>query len=97
MAGPVRDLLLDMNGRSLQNDFDKAPDEKLDPPAIDRLHERADVRDYGELLLRPERQQRKYEDRRPDVTATVEGPALHDQIDGQQRYPPETLVQTVVM
>jgi 3-oxoadipate enol-lactonase len=35
----LRDLFLDMNGRSLQNDFEGAPMEKLDPPAVGRLGE----------------------------------------------------------
>jgi 3-oxoadipate enol-lactonase len=35
----LRDLFLDMNGRALQNDFDNAPVEKLDPPAFGRLSE----------------------------------------------------------
>ena len=35
----VRDLVLDMNGRSLRSDFGSAPHQKLDPPAIGRLHE----------------------------------------------------------
>jgi pimeloyl-ACP methyl ester carboxylesterase len=35
----VRDLVLDMNGRSLRSDFSSAPHQKLDSPAIGRLHE----------------------------------------------------------
>ena len=35
----LRDLFLDMNGRSLQNDFDSAPMEKLEPAAFGRLGE----------------------------------------------------------
>jgi pimeloyl-ACP methyl ester carboxylesterase len=35
----LRDLFLDMNGRSLQHDFDSAPMEKLEPPAFERLGE----------------------------------------------------------
>jgi 3-oxoadipate enol-lactonase len=35
----LRDLFLDMNGTSLQNDFDTAPTDDLDPPALDRLGE----------------------------------------------------------
>ena len=35
----LRDLFLEMNGRALQNDFDNAPVEKLDPPAFGRLGE----------------------------------------------------------
>jgi 3-oxoadipate enol-lactonase len=36
---PLRDLFLDMNGRSLQRDFTLAPIEEIDPPAVERLHE----------------------------------------------------------
>jgi len=35
----LRDLFLDMNGRSLQNDFETAPMQKPDPPAFGRLEE----------------------------------------------------------
>lgn len=35
----VRDLVLDMNGRAFLSDFASAPQQKLDPPAIGRLHE----------------------------------------------------------
>ena len=35
----LRDLFLDMNGRSLQNDFEGSPMQTLEPPAIDRLGE----------------------------------------------------------
>ena len=35
----VRDLVLDMNGRSLQSDWASAAHESLDPPAIERLEE----------------------------------------------------------
>jgi 3-oxoadipate enol-lactonase len=35
----VRDLVLDMNGRSLQTDWDAAENRRLDPPAITRLGE----------------------------------------------------------
>jgi 3-oxoadipate enol-lactonase len=35
----LRDLFLDMNGRALKNDFESAPMQKLDPPAIGRLGE----------------------------------------------------------
>lgn len=35
----VRDLVLDMNGRSLQSDWASAAHQSLDPPAIGRLHE----------------------------------------------------------
>ncbi len=36
---PLRDLFLDMNGKSLEADFDHAPIDELDPPATGRLHE----------------------------------------------------------
>lgn len=39
VGGQVGKLFLDMNGRSLQSNFENAPDDKLDPPAVDRLHE----------------------------------------------------------
>jgi pimeloyl-ACP methyl ester carboxylesterase len=35
----LRDLFLDMNGTSLKSDFDSAPTDDLDPPAIERLGE----------------------------------------------------------
>jgi pimeloyl-ACP methyl ester carboxylesterase len=35
----LRELFLDMNGKTLQNDWDSAPTIDLDPPAVDRLHE----------------------------------------------------------
>ena len=35
----VRELVLDMNGRSLQTDWDAAQSQRLDPPAITRLSE----------------------------------------------------------
>ena len=35
----VRDLVLDMNGRSLHTDWASATHQELDPPAIGRLHE----------------------------------------------------------
>jgi pimeloyl-ACP methyl ester carboxylesterase len=35
----LRDLFLDMNGRTLLTDFDQAPMQKLEPPAIGRLGE----------------------------------------------------------
>ncbi len=35
----VRDLVLEMNGRALRSDFASAPHQKLEPPAIGRLHE----------------------------------------------------------
>jgi pimeloyl-ACP methyl ester carboxylesterase len=36
---PLRKLFLDMNGPSLENDWEAAPMDQLDPPAIDRLSE----------------------------------------------------------
>jgi len=36
---PLRDLFLEMNGGNFGSDFNAAPQEELDPPAIDRLHE----------------------------------------------------------
>ncbi len=36
---PLRDLFLDMNGGGFDKDWDSAPIDRLDPPAIDRLHE----------------------------------------------------------
>lgn len=36
---PLRDLFLDMNGRNIGSDYEKAPIEQLDPPATARLHE----------------------------------------------------------
>ena len=35
----LRDLFLDMNRRALQSDFDSAPEQELDPPAVGRLGE----------------------------------------------------------
>jgi pimeloyl-ACP methyl ester carboxylesterase len=35
----VRELVLDMNGRSLHSDWASAANQSLDPPAIGRLHE----------------------------------------------------------
>jgi 3-oxoadipate enol-lactonase len=35
----LRELFLDMNGRTLRNEWDKAPTRDLDPPAVDRLNE----------------------------------------------------------
>jgi pimeloyl-ACP methyl ester carboxylesterase len=35
----LRDLFLDMNGRALQNDFESAPMQMLEPPAFGRLEE----------------------------------------------------------
>jgi pimeloyl-ACP methyl ester carboxylesterase len=39
VGGATRELFLDMNGRSLRSDFDKAPDQKLDPPSVGRVSE----------------------------------------------------------
>lgn len=39
VGGELRDLFLDMNRRSFKSDFEKAPQDALDPPAVDRLHE----------------------------------------------------------
>lgn len=39
VAQPLRELFLDMNGRTLHNDWDSAPTDGPNPPAIDRLHE----------------------------------------------------------
>jgi 3-oxoadipate enol-lactonase len=36
---PIRDLFLDMNGRALRSDFDNAPQQELEPPAVGRLGE----------------------------------------------------------
>ncbi|TMC52881.1 MAG: alpha/beta fold hydrolase [Chloroflexi bacterium] len=36
---PLRDLFLDMNGGNFDSDFDSAPEEAIDPPAVERLHE----------------------------------------------------------
>ncbi|HXN92286.1 MAG TPA: alpha/beta hydrolase [Candidatus Sulfotelmatobacter sp.] len=36
---PLRELFLDMNGHALRSDFDSAPTDDLDPPALERLHE----------------------------------------------------------
>jgi 3-oxoadipate enol-lactonase len=35
----LRELFLDMNGRTLQTDFESAPRQDLDPPAVERLGE----------------------------------------------------------
>jgi 3-oxoadipate enol-lactonase len=35
----LRELFLDMNGRTMKNDWDKAPTRDLDPPAVERLEE----------------------------------------------------------
>jgi 3-oxoadipate enol-lactonase len=39
VAGPLRELFLDMNGRNLNAEWDKSPMQALEPPAIDRLGE----------------------------------------------------------
>jgi pimeloyl-ACP methyl ester carboxylesterase len=39
VAEPLRTLFLDMNGRALRVDFDKAPTKEPDPVAVRRLHE----------------------------------------------------------
>jgi len=39
VGGELRELFLDMNGRTMPNDFESAPMDELDPPAIGRLHE----------------------------------------------------------
>jgi pimeloyl-ACP methyl ester carboxylesterase len=36
---PLRELFLDMNGRNMENDWASAPNEPIDPPAVERLHE----------------------------------------------------------
>lgn len=36
---PLRDLFLEMNGGNFNSDFKTAPQDELDPPAIERLHE----------------------------------------------------------
>ena len=35
----VRELVLDMNGRAMRSNFAAAPHQRLDPPAVNRLHE----------------------------------------------------------
>jgi pimeloyl-ACP methyl ester carboxylesterase len=35
----LRDLFLDMNGKALRTDFESAPQQKLEPPAVGRLGE----------------------------------------------------------
>jgi pimeloyl-ACP methyl ester carboxylesterase len=35
----IRDLFLDMNGKALLSDFDSAPQQELEPPAVGRLGE----------------------------------------------------------
>lgn len=39
VAGRLRELFLDMNGRSMSSDFENAPRNELDPPAVHRLYE----------------------------------------------------------
>jgi pimeloyl-ACP methyl ester carboxylesterase len=39
VKAPLRELFLDMNGRSLKSNFDAAPRQPLDPPAAERLGE----------------------------------------------------------
>jgi 3-oxoadipate enol-lactonase len=39
VSGKVRELFLDMNGRKFHSDFEGAPTDDLDPPAIGRLNE----------------------------------------------------------
>jgi pimeloyl-ACP methyl ester carboxylesterase len=39
VVGELRELFLDMNGRKFQSDFESAPTDDLDPPAIGRLNE----------------------------------------------------------
>jgi 3-oxoadipate enol-lactonase len=36
---PLRDLFLDMNGKNMANDWESAPTDPLEPPAVERLHE----------------------------------------------------------
>jgi len=36
---PLRDMFLDMNGPNLRSDFEGAPTNDLNPPAVERLHE----------------------------------------------------------
>lgn len=36
---PLRDLFLEMNGANFDSDFNSAPTDDLDPPAMERLHE----------------------------------------------------------
>ena len=36
---PLRDLFLDMNGGNFDSDFNSAPQEAIEPPAVERLHE----------------------------------------------------------
>ncbi len=39
VGGELRELFLDMNGRTMNNDFERAPMEELEPPAAGRLSE----------------------------------------------------------
>src|SRR6266849_4257359 len=39
VGGELRELFLDMNGRTMNNDFESAPMEELEPPAAGRLSE----------------------------------------------------------
>ncbi len=39
VGGELRELFLDMNGRNVHIDFESAPADELDPPAIGRLNE----------------------------------------------------------
>ena len=39
VGGELRELFLDMNGRTMHSDFESAPMDDLDPPAVGRLHE----------------------------------------------------------
>lgn len=68
----LRDLFLEMNGRSLQSDFESAPMRKLDPPAVGRLgeittptlvvvgdHDLPDVQETADLLVSKIRGARK--------------------------------------
>jgi 3-oxoadipate enol-lactonase len=68
----LRDLFLEMNGRSLQNDFERAPMQKLDPPAAERLgdikaptlvvvgdHDLPDIQKTADLLVSKIRGARK--------------------------------------
>jgi pimeloyl-ACP methyl ester carboxylesterase len=36
---PLRELFLDMNGKNMANDWESAPDDRVEPPAAGRLHE----------------------------------------------------------
>src|SRR5713101_5154958 len=39
VGGEIRELFLDMNGQKMRDDFESAPMDELDPPAIGRLNE----------------------------------------------------------